>query len=190
MPAYKIAVFVSGGGTNFQSILDHIHEGKLRSQVVLCHSNKEDAYGLKRAEKAGIPTLVTRDDHVLLEALKEKEVDLIVLAGYLRILSKEFLEAISYPIINIHPSLLPKHGGMGMYGIHVHEDVLKDGDKISGATVHFVNSKVDGGEILLQESTAIEDCKSPQEIQEKVLKIEHQLLPKAIGKLESKEGLV
>lgn len=190
MPAYKIAVFVSGGGTNFQSVLDHIHEGKLRSQVILCHSNKEDAYGLKRAEKAGIPTLVTRDDHVLLEALKEKEVDLIVLAGYLRILSKEFLEAISYPIINIHPSLLPKHGGMGMYGIHVHEDVFKDGDKISGATVHFVNSKVDGGEILLQESTAIEDCKSPQEIQEKVLKIEHQLLPKAIGKLESKEGLV
>ena len=76
MPAYKIAVFVSGGGTNFQSILDHIHEGKLQSQVVLCHSNKEDAYGLKRAAKAGIPTLVTRDDHVLLEALKEKEVDL------------------------------------------------------------------------------------------------------------------
>ncbi len=184
MRTYKIAVFVSGSGTNFQSILDAMDRGGFQSKVLLCHSNKEDAYGLERAKKHGIDCLVSRDDDEILQALESRGIDLIVLAGYLRILSDYFLENFKGLILNIHPSLLPKYGGMGMYGIHVHEAVYAHGERESGATVHLVTGVVDGGQIILQESTGIEDCHSPEEIQAKVLKIEHRLLPKAIAHLE------
>ena len=184
MRTYKIAVFVSGSGTNFQSILDAMDAGAFGSKVVLCHSNKKDAYGLTRAKNHGIPTLVSKDDDEILQALEDYDIDMVVLAGYLRILSDKFFFFFKGFILNIHPSLLPKYGGMGMFGIHVHEAVFAHGDKRSGATVHLVTSVVDGGKILLQEDTSIEDCKSPEEIQARVLEIEHRILPRAIGQLE------
>lgn len=177
----NIAVFVSGGGTNLQSIIDACSENKINGSIKLVISNRKKAYGLERARLAGIKAVWTKDEDEIISLLEEEQIDLIVLAGYLAIVSENLINKYQNKIINIHPSLIPSFCGPGYYGIHVHEEVYKRGVKVSGATVHFVSKVVDGGPIILQQAIDISDCKSPEEIQEKILNnIEHNLLVKAV----------
>lgn len=188
----KIAVFVSGGGTNLQSLIDHRFEN---GSIELVISNRESAYGLKRARNAGIKAIFEKDQNKILEILKENEIDLIVLAGYLAIISDELIKEYENRIINIHPSLIPSFCGKGYYGLHVHEKAFERGVKVSGPTVHFVNGVVDGGPIILQKAIDVSAAKSPEEMQQMVLVLEHEILPKAVelycdNKLEIVEGRV
>ena len=177
----KIAVFVSGGGTNLQSLIDAINDGYMNAEIALVISNKENAYGLERARKANIKAEYIKDQSLILTRLKEEGIDLIVLAGYLAIISDELINEYKNRIINIHPSLIPSFSGPGYYGLRVHKKVLERGVKVSGATVHFVSSEVDGGPIILQRAIDISDCKTPEEIQEKILiNIEHKILKEAV----------
>lgn len=177
----KIAVLVSGGGTNLQSIIDHCQDQYINGEIVLVVSNRKNAYGLTRAMHANIKTEVIRkNDELLISRLLEEQVDLVVLAGYLAILSEKFITTFKNKIINIHPSLIPSFCGAGYYGLHVHEAALKRGVKVSGATVHFVNEEVDGGPIILQEAVDISDLNTAEEIQNRVLEIEHRILPLAV----------
>ena len=177
----KIAVLISGGGTNLQALIDATIANKLNGEIVLVVSNRKSAFGLTRAQNANIKTLVTKDEEELLQALKENNVELIVLAGYLAIIGEKLIENYKNKIINIHPSLIPSFCGPGMYGIHVHEKAFERGVKVSGATVHFVIEEVDGGPIILQECIDISSCNSPEEIQKLILdNIEHDLLVKAV----------
>lgn len=180
----KIAVLVSGGGTNLQALIDAQKEGFFQSKIVLVLSDKEDAYALVRAKENGIDPHIVRSDEEICKLLKRYEIDLIVLAGYLKILGENLLTAYQGRIINIHPSLLPKYGGKGMYGLHVHRAVFEAGETVSGATVHYVNEVIDGGSILLQAEVDISGLSSPEEIQKKVLQVEHTILKKAIRKIE------
>lgn len=177
----KIAVFVSGGGTNLQSLIDAVERKEINGEIKLVISNRMKAYGLERARLHNIKAECIKDQNIIIQRLKEEEIDLIVLAGYLAIISEELVSLYKDRIINIHPSLIPSFCGPGMYGIHVHEKAFERGVKVSGATVHFVNEEVDGGPIILQRAIDISDCKSPEEIQEKILlNIEHKLLPEAV----------
>lgn len=193
MSGLRIGVLVSGGGTNLQSIIDAIEVGTLKSQIVCVISNKEAAYGLERARKHQIPAYFINPkeegyDEKLLIRLKDEEVDLVVLAGYLRILNKELIEAYIGRIINIHPSLLPKFGGKGFYGIHVHEAVLAAGEKESGATVHYVDTGVDTGKIILQRKLQVMTEDTPETLQKRILEqIEHKILVEAIQSIEGRE---
>ena len=178
----KIAVFVSGGGTDLQSIIDFEKSGQLNNgTVALVISNRKKAYGLERAKHEGIEAIWEKDQHKIIEILEARNIDLIVLAGYLAILSEEFVKKYEHRIINIHPSLIPAFCGDGMYGIHVHEAVLKRGAKISGATVHFVNEITDGGPIILQEAVKVLDDDTPESLQARILEVEHKILPIAIS---------
>ena len=178
----KIAVMISGGGTDLQSIIDACQAGKINGTIELVISNRQKAYGLQRAQKAGIETaVVKKNDTLIVSMLKERNIDLVVLAGYLAILTDELIDAYPNQIINIHPSLIPSFCGAGMYGMHVHEAVLNRGVKVSGATVHFVSSEVDGGPIILQEACNIDDLDNPEDIQARVLEIEHRILPEVVG---------
>lgn len=180
----KIAVLLSGGGTDFQSILDGIDNNLINGEVVLVISNKDNAYGLERAKKHNIPTyVVKKDDAKIVDLCKEKNVDFIVLAGYLAILTSTLINAYVNKIINIHPALIPSFSGPGFYGMHVHEAVFKKGVKISGATIHFVSEEVDGGMIIYQEAVDIADVTTPEEIQQRVLKTEHKILPFIVSKM-------
>ncbi len=177
----KIAVFVSGGGTNLQSLIDAINEGYMDAEIALVISSKENAYGLERARIANIKAEYIKDQSLILSRLEEEGIDLIVLAGYLSIISEELINKYQNKIINIHPSLIPSFSGPGYYGLRVHKKVFERGVKVSGATVHFVSSEVDGGPIILQRAIDISDCKSPEEIQEKILiNIEHKILKEAV----------
>ncbi len=191
----KIAVLVSGGGTNLQALIDAQQSGALGSgEIVLVISNKKSAYALERARKAGIETAVVlrREygdafDDRLLEILQEKKIELIIMAGFLSILSEKFTRAYPRRIINIHPSLIPSFCGKGYYGLRVHEEALNYGVKVTGATVHFVNEIPDGGEIILQKAVAIEPGDTPEILQERVMReAEWILLPKA-AEIVSKE---
>ena len=178
----KIAVFISGGGTDLQSLIDNVHE---KSGVIrLVVSSRGDAYGLERAKIKGIETMVLPKgdyDSALLEELKKREVEWIVLAGFLKILTPAFIRHFSRHIVNIHPSLIPAFSGPGFYGMRVHEAVYRAGVKWSGATVHFVSEVVDGGAILLQEVVPVLEADGPEEIAGKVLKVEHRILPSAVS---------
>ncbi len=177
----NIAVFVSGSGTNLQSIIDACHNKEINGEIKLVISNRKNAFGLERARNAGIKALWLRDEDLILEELEKEKIDLIVLAGYLAIVSAKLIDKYPNRIMNIHPSLIPSFCGPGYYGIHVHEEVFKRGVKVSGATVHFVSTVVDGGPIILQKAIDISDCNSPEEIQEKILiNIEHKLLVEAV----------
>ena len=155
----KIAVLVSGGGTNLQALLDAEQNGILRSgEIVLVVSNNPRAYALQRAEKAGVETaiLTGKDfEEALSQHLKEREIDLIILAGFMRILSASFTSAWPNRILNVHPSLIPAFCGKGFYGLRVHEEALARGVKVTGATVHFVNEIPDGGEIILPKAVDV-----------------------------------
>ena len=177
----KIAVFISGGGTDLQSLIDEVHE---KSGVIrLVVSSRGDAYGLERAKIKGIETMVLPKgdyDNALLEELKKREVEWIVLAGFLKILTPAFIRHFPRHIVNIHPSLIPAFSGPGFYGMRVHEAVYRAGVKWSGATVHFVSEVVDGGAILLQEVVPVLEADGPEEIAGKVLEVEHRILPAAV----------
>ena len=177
----KIAVFISGGGTDLQSLIDSVHE---KSGVIrLVVSSRGDAYGLERAKIKGIETMVLPKgdyDNALLEELKKREVEWIVLAGFLKILTPAFIRHFPRHIVNIHPSLIPAFSGPGFYGMRVHEAVYRAGVKWSGATVHFVSEVVDGGAILLQEVVPVLEAEGPEEIAGKVLEVEHRILPVAV----------
>ncbi len=186
----KIAVFVSGGGTNLQSLIDECQKGTINGEITLVVSNRLKAYGLERARNAGIKAECIKDQKVLLERLKEEGIDLIVLAGYLAIIGEDLIREYKNRIINIHPSLIPSFAGPGFYGLHVHEAAFKRGVKVAGATVHFVSEEVDGGPIILQQAMDVSAANSPEEMQEMVLlNIEHKILPEAVrlfcdGRLE------
>ena len=177
----KVAVLVSGGGTDLQSILDACAAKEINAEVKLVISNRKSAYGLERARLAGIRAEWIKDEDVILQCLEEMEIDLVVLAGYLAIVSDKLINRYENRIINIHPSLIPAFCGPGFYGLHVHEAALKRGVKVSGATVHIVSTVVDGGPIILQEAVDISDLTTAEEIQARVLKLEHRILPKAVG---------
>lgn len=177
----KIAVFVSGGGTNLQSLIDAVQSGSINGEIVLVVSNRQNAYGLKRAKNAGIDARCIKDDETLIACLQEKQVDLIVLAGYLAIVSQRLIDLYPHRIMNIHPSLIPSFCGPGFYGIHVHEHAFQRGVKVAGATVHFVSPVVDGGPIILQKAIDVSSATSPQQMQDMVLnQVEHIILPQAV----------
>ena len=177
----RIAVFVSGGGTNLQSLIDSVNNGYINGEIVLVVSNRLKAYGLERAKNASIKAECIKDEELLIKRLQEEKVDLIVLAGYLAIISERLIELYKNKIINIHPSLIPSFAGPGYYGIHVHEKAFERGVKVSGATVHFVSSEVDGGPIILQRAIDVSCASSPLEMQKMILEnVEHKLLPEAV----------
>ena len=195
----KIAVFVSGGGTNLQALIDAADAGALPSgEIVLVLASSPKAYALERAAKAGIPSAVvsakTEGSQAAAEAkmnalLAEHGVELIVLAGYLSILSEDFTRRWDKRILNIHPSLIPAFCGKGYYGLRVHEEALRRGVKVTGATVHFVNEIPDGGEILLQQAVDVLPGDTPEVLQHRVMEqAEWKLLPRA-AELVSKQLL-
>ena len=177
----NIAVCVSGGGTDLQSIIDACEAGKINGQICLVISNRKKAYGLERARLHGIQAEWIKDEDEILKRFEEEEIDVVVLAGYLAIVGDKLLEQYKNRIINIHPSLIPSFCGPGFYGMHVHEAVFKRGVKVSGATVHFVTGEVDGGPIILQRAVDISDLETPEDIQARVLEIEHEILPEAVA---------
>ena len=177
----KVAVFVSGGGTNLQAILDS--RGKIikNADICLVASNNKDAYALERAKKHDIETFIIEDAQRLVEKLKSLEIDFIVLAGYLRILSEDFCKLYSNRMINVHPSLIPSFCGKGFYGLKVHEKALEYGVKVSGATVHFVNEIPDGGKIIDQRAVRVHEGDTAEDLQKRVMaEAEHIILPQAV----------
>ena len=177
----KIAVFVSGGGTNLQALIDAVEQKEINGEISLVVSNKSNAFGLERAKKAGIKAEFIKDEDLLIQRLKEEKIELIVLAGYLAIVSERLINLYENKIINIHPSLIPAFCGPGFYGIHVHRHAFNRGVKVSGATTHFVSSVVDGGPIILQRTIDISQATSPEEIQQLILlNIEHKLLVETV----------
>lgn len=177
----NIAVCVSGGGTDLQSIIDACEAGKINGQIRLVISNRKKAYGLERARLHGIQAEWIKDEDEILKRFEEEKIDVVVLAGYLAIVGDKLIELYKNRIINIHPSLIPSFCGPGFYGMHVHEAVFKRGVKVSGATVHFVTGEVDGGPIILQRAVDISDLETPEDIQARVLEIEHEILPEAVA---------
>lgn len=176
----RLAVLISGGGTDLQSIIDEHKKGNINCEIALVISNRKSAYGLERAKQAGIPTACIKDQKELLKKLQDEKIDFIVLAGYLAILQEDLIKAYPNKIINIHPSLIPSFCGPSMYGLHVHEAALAKGVKVSGATVHFVSEEVDGGPIIYQEAVSIADLDTAEAIQKRVLEIEHKILPMVV----------
>ena len=180
----NIVVLVSGGGTNLQRIIDCIDNGEIPNAKISLVVADRDCFGLERAKNHNIPTqLIPRGKTVSseLKQILSKNTDLIVLAGFLSILNKDFCESFNGKIINIHPALLPKFGGKGMWGHHVHEAVLAAKEKESGATVHYVTSGIDEGEIILQKSFEISKNETLESLAEKIHEIEFDIFPKAIN---------
>ncbi len=190
----RIAVLVSGGGTNLQALIDAQKNDILKSgEISLVLSGNEDAYALVRAKEAGIKALAVpykkcesqKDfEEKLLDILSDSKIDLIVLAGFLNILTKDFTDEYKERIINVHPSLIPSFCGKGFYGLKVHEEALSYGVKVTGATVHFVNEIPDGGRIIMQKAVDIKDDDTPKTLQERVMKeAEWVILPHATEKV-------
>ncbi len=193
----RIAVFASGGGTDFQSIID-ANEREKFCEIKYLIASKAGIGAIARAEKAGIETAVfSKSDYPSLEELYKKltellqsgGVDYIVLAGWLKIIPADFLDAFKDRVINIHPSLIPGFCGKGFYGLKVHEAAIEYGVKVSGATVHFVEADVDAGAIIMQRAVPVEDEDTPEALQARILKIEHEILPLCVkllceGKIE------
>jgi phosphoribosylglycinamide formyltransferase-1 len=190
----KIAVLVSGGGTNLQALIDAQNAGIIKSgEIVLVVSSSPTAYALERAKNAGIETAVA-DKHAystrkefekaLIASLEEKDIDLIILAGFMYILSPEFIAHYKDRMINVHPSLIPAFCGDGFYGLRVHEAALAYGVKVTGATVHFVNEITDGGKIIMQKAVEIQDGDTPEILQKRVMQeAEWIILPQAVEKV-------
>ena len=190
----RIAVLVSGGGTNLQALMDAQKSGIIKSgKITLVASNNPDAYALERAKNGGIKTAVVNKkecasqsefEEKLIAVLEENNTDLIVLAGFMCILSENFTKKYSDRIINVHPSLIPSFCGKGFYGLRVHEAALSYGVKVTGATVHFVNEIPDGGKIIMQKAVCIEDGDTPEILQKRVMEeAEWKILPMAVEKV-------
>lgn len=184
----KIAVFVSGSGSNLQNIIDAIDDGRLKNTEIAMVIADRDCYAIERSLDRDIPTYLLDDRKTFSEDadynLNGENIDLIVLAGFLTVLSAEFTQKWKNKIINIHPALLPKFGGKGMYGEHVHKAVLAAGEKVSGATVHFVTAGVDEGEIIIQKEFKIEKGDQVDDLQRKVGEVEKIIMIDAIRKIE------
>ena len=187
----NIAVLVSGGGTNLQALIDATKNGVIKSgKIKLVVSNKKDAYALVRAQNENIKSeVVCKSDfnsneefeEKIISVLKSNDIDLIVLAGFMCILSKNFTDAFSGRILNIHPSLIPEFCGEGFYGLRVHKAVLASGKKITGATVHYVNEIPDGGEIIMQKQVEVKKGDTPEVLQRRVMEeAEWIIYPKAV----------
>lgn len=167
----RLAVLLSGSGSNFQALLDN----DLQHEIVVCVSNRKNAYGLERAKKAGIDNYVIKEDDALLQLLKEYKVDYIILAGYLKIVSDEVVAAYREKILNIHPSLIPSYSGLGYYGMKIHEAVIENKDEMTGVTIHLVNEGVDTGCVLTQERVYVNPEDTPSSLADRVLEVEHSL---------------
>ena len=187
----KIAVLVSGGGTNLQAIIDAVKAGTIENTIIdVVISNKPGAYALERAKEAGVDGKVinpkdfgSKDEFAdaMINELNSRGIDLIVMAGYLVIIPEKFTKAFKNRIINIHPSLIPAHCGVGYYGLKVHESVLNAGNKVTGATVHFVDELADHGPIILQKAVEVKEGDTPEILQKRVMEeAEWKILPKAI----------
>ena len=188
----KIAVLVSGGGTNLQALIDAQGRGEIvNGQIAAVIASKPGAYALERAAKAGIPGYVmARKEYpdsraytvALRDRLKKLGIDLVVLAGFMIILTEELVEAYPNAILNVHPALIPSFCGEGFYGLHVHEKALEYGVKVSGATVHFVSAECDGGPIVLQKAVPVEENDTPETLQRRIMEqAEWKLLPRAVS---------
>ena len=188
----KIAVLVSGGGTNLQALIDAQKSGIIKNgEISLVVSNNKTAYALERARMNGIASAVVLKkecgsqeifEQKIIALLREYEIDLIVLAGFMSILSSDFTKAFEHRIINVHPSLIPSFCGKGFYGLHVHEKALEYGVKVTGATVHFVNEIPDGGEIILQKAVEVKEDDTPESLQKRVMvEAEWKILPEAVS---------
>ncbi|RKJ39416.1 phosphoribosylglycinamide formyltransferase [Acutalibacter sp. 1XD8-33] len=202
----KIGALVSGGGTNLQQLIDAQAAGKLGGgEIAVVISSKPEVYALERAKKAGIEAVtLSRKEYsdveaysqALIDALKARGIELVVLSGFLTITSDAFVRAFPDRIMNVHPALLPAFGGKGFYGLHVHEAVLARGCKLTGATVHFANEVCDGGPIILQKAVEVKDGDTPEILQKRVMEeAEWQLLPEAVslfcqGRLTVQDGIV
>lgn len=202
----RLAVLVSGGGTNLQAIIDSIEDGTVtNAKIVVVISNNKNAYALERAAKHGIEALsISPKDYedremfhqALLAALEERNIDLIVLAGYLVVIPEQMIRKYRNQIINVHPSLIPSFCGTGYYGLRVHEAALNRGVKVTGATVHFVDEGTDTGPIILQKAVAVEPGDTPEVLQRRVMEqAEWKLLPAAInlianGRVRAEDGRV
>ncbi len=202
----NIGVLVSGGGTNLQKLIDAQNSGKIKNGVLrVVIASKADAFALERARKAGIEAIaLCRKDYLdvdsysqaLIDALRERNIELVVLAGFLTITGENFVRAFPNRILNVHPALLPAFGGKGYYGLHVHEAVLERGVKVTGATVHFVNEVCDGGPIILQKAVEVKEGDTPELLQKRVMEeAEWVLLPEAVslfceGRLRVENGIV
>lgn len=187
----RIAVLVSGGGTNLQALIDAQKAGIIKSgEIELVVASNDKAYALQRAAAAGIETAVaskkelgsqSRFEEALCALMAEKDIDLIVMAGFMSILTKDFTDKYPMRIINIHPSLIPSFCGKGFYGLHVHEAALEYGVKVTGATVHYVNEIPDGGRIIMQRAVEVRDGDSPETLQRRVMEeAEWKILPEAV----------
>lgn len=195
----KVAVFVSGGGTNLQALIDAQQSGIIKhAEIAVVISNNPEAYAITRAENAGIPAVIISSkeykeqsvfEEKLVATLNEYGIDLIVLAGFMRILSESFTSKYPKRILNVHPSLIPSFCGKGFYGLKVHEAALAYGVKVTGATVHYVNEIPDGGEIILQKSVCVKKGETAESLQQRVMRqVEWVILPRAV-ELVSKEML-
>ncbi len=187
---YKVCVFASGRGSNLRAVWEYINESSLNVKIQYVVSNKRECGALAFAAEKGIETFTVGNPEKpgsvtykeLISILRERGISLIVLAGFLKKIPDEFIDAFPEKIINIHPALLPFFGGKGMYGMNVHNAVFKSGMKVSGVTIHFVDKIYDHGKIIAQSCVDIADAQSPEEIAGKVLREEHKLLPRIIGK--------
>jgi len=188
----KLGVLVSGGGTNLQAIIDAIEEGKISNTVIeVVVSNKENAYALERAKKSGIKTDIVSGKSELINVLEKYDLDLIVLAGFLMVLPNKVISKYTNRIINVHPSLIPSFCGKGYYGLNVHEEALKRGVKVTGATVHFVDEGCDTGPIIMQKSIEVMEDDTPQILQKRVMEeAEWFILPIVIDKISKGEILI
>ena len=190
----RIAVLVSGGGTNLQALIDAEKSGILKSgEIAAVISNNPGAYALTRAADNGIPSFVItkkeygsreKAEEKMISVLEENKIDLIILAGFMSILSERFTSKFDHRIINVHPALIPSFCGEGFYGLKVHEAALKKGVKVTGATVHFVNEIPDGGEIIMQKAVEVKDGDTPESLQQRVMKeAEWIILPQSAEKI-------
>jgi len=188
----RIAVLVSGGGTNLQALIDAQHRGEIPGgEITAVIASKPGVYALERAKKAGIPGyVVARSDYAsardmtvaLVEKLKALGIDLVVLAGFMTIITEEMVSAYPNAILNVHPALIPSFCGQGYYGLHVHEKALEYGVKVSGATVHFVSEECDGGPIVLQKAVYVEEGDTPEILQKRIMEqAEWVILPRAVA---------
>lgn len=190
----RLAFLASGGGSNVQAILDACQGGRLQAEPVLLISNNSDAYALQRAEQAGIQSLHMSQktcgsfealDQDMVTCLQENTIDWVILAGYMKKIGPRLLQAYAGRLFNIHPSLLPKFGGQGMYGMNVHKAVIAAGEKESGATIHCVSGEYDQGRILAQAQVAVLDDDTPESLAARVLKEEHRLYAETLQKIIS-----
>lgn len=177
----KIGVLISGGGTNLQAIIDGCENKSINGEVRVVISNKEEAYGLERARNHKITAICEKDENKIIEILKENEVELVILAGYLKIVSPKLVNEYRNKIINIHPSLIPAFCGKGYYGEKVHQGVIDYGAKVTGATVHFVDEGADTGPIIMQKTIEVKQDDDAKKLAERVLEVEHEILTKSIS---------